>query len=122
MARLTVRNDQVADCATATRPDTGAVINWLTSGAEPLLGLGIDTLTLWSTGKSGWRPADLELRKRYKGVRNSVLPPNFLSGAMSLNGMMVMLSLRREFPDLTVSEAHPKVLYFARTRSAGISG
>lgn len=33
---------------------------------DDLLGIGVDTLTKWSTGKSGWRDADLTLRAKYR--------------------------------------------------------
>ena len=77
------------------------------------LGLGIDTLTCWSTGRSGWRPADRWLRDEYPVVRNSVQAPNSLSGAMIVSGMAVLLAVRRAFPGIFVTETHPKVLYYA---------
>src|SRR5262249_3810366 len=55
--------------------------------------LGVDTLTCWSTGTGGWRPADRWLRDRYKLVRNSVMTPNGLAGSMGLNGMSVLLAI-----------------------------
>lgn len=79
--------------------------------------VGIDTLTLWSTGPAGWRPADRALRAAYPGVAASVVPPNSLYGAMPINGVAVGLELRRIFPTLRITETHPKILYFALTRS-----
>lgn len=75
-------------------------------------GVGVDTLTEWCLGPSGWRPADAWLRKRHAKVANSVASPNSLFGSMGLNGMAVLLSLRAASPILVVSETHPKVLYF----------
>ena len=57
-------------------------------------GIGVNTLTAWSTGRAGWRPADRWLRYRYPEVRNSVASPNSLFGSMALNGMSVLMSLR----------------------------
>jgi hypothetical protein len=77
--------------------------------------LGVDTLSCWSTGGGGWRPADRWLReqKQYEKVRNSVTTPNGLFGSMSLNGMAVLVESRRKFPNVMITETHPKVLYFA---------
>ena len=79
---------------------------------DKLLGVGIDTLTCWSTGNSGWRPADRWLKQRYTRITNSIASPNSLFGSMGLNGMAVLLSLREGQPGLPISETHPKVLYF----------
>jgi predicted nuclease with RNAse H fold len=75
--------------------------------------IGVDTLTCWSTGGGGWRPADRWLRERYKSVRNSVMTPNRLAGSMALNGMSVLLAIRKKFPNIVIVETHPKVLYWA---------
>ena len=83
--------------------------------AGSLLGVGVDTLTCWSTGPSGWRPADRWLRARYPPVQRSVASPNTLYGSMSLSGMAFLLALRARQPGLPVTEAHPKVLYHALT-------
>ena len=74
--------------------------------------VGIDTLTAFSTGDSGWRPADRWLQQRYRQVQDSVVNPNYLQGAMALNGLAVMVSLRNLNKEIVVSETHPKVLYF----------
>ena len=42
------------------------------------VGIGIDTLTKWATGTSGWRPADLWLRTKYPDAASSVVSPNSL--------------------------------------------
>ncbi|MDE2783776.1 MAG: hypothetical protein OXK77_12530 [Gemmatimonadota bacterium] len=78
----------------------------------PLLGLGIDTLTCWSTGDGGWRPADHRLRTYYDAVKRSVIAPNSLAGSMIVSGMAVLLAVRRAFPGVFVTETHPKVLYY----------
>ena len=78
-----------------------------------LLALGVDTLTCWSTGASGWRPADRWLRRTYPEVKTSVVSPNGLYGSMGLGGMGVIIEARRAWPNLFVTETHPKVLYWS---------
>ena len=97
-----------------TCADVEAVLRRV-EAAGPLLGVGVDTLTCWSTGPSGWRPADRWMRARYPDVHRSVASPNTLYGSMSLSGMAVLLALRERQPDLPVTEAHPKVLFHAWT-------
>lgn len=102
-----------------TMPTAENAINWFREhcrGHEPNA-LGVDTLTLWSTGPSGWRPADRALRARYSDVSTSVTAPNSLYGAMPINGIAVALALRNAFEKLRITETHPKVLYFALTQS-----
>ena len=60
---------------------------------ENIIGLGVDTLSCWGTGDGGWRPADKWLRNKYPEVMNSVMPPNFLAGAMAINGMSVLIEV-----------------------------
>jgi hypothetical protein len=90
------------------------VIGWF-SEFKDAIGIGIDTLTKWGTGRSGWRPADLWLRKTYPEVANSIAAPNSLYGSMIVNGMVVKNWFFSRFPQSVVSETHPKVLYFAMT-------
>ena len=84
---------------------------------DNLIGIGVDTLTQWSTGKSGWRNADLTLRAKYPVVQKSVTPPNSLYGSMALNGMSVLIKLKQYKPSIRITEAHPKVLFHALTGS-----
>ncbi|MEI8574177.1 hypothetical protein J0667_19750 [Methylomonas sp. WH-1] len=83
---------------------------------EDVIGLGVDTLSCWCTGDSGWRPADIWLRKKYPEVRNSVMSPNTLSGSMGRNGMSVLIEVLKNKRNLILSETHPKVLYYALTK------
>lgn len=91
-----------------------AALDWFAIGEIPVAA-GIDTLTVLSMGDSGWRPADLWLRGNYPQVQNSVVNPNYLQGAMSLNGLAVMASLRSLSESILISETHPKVLYYHLT-------
>lgn len=76
-----------------------------------VLGLGIDTLTCWSTGSGGWRPADRWLRTQYPAIWHSVVSPNGLRGSMAVSGMALLMAVRPGQPDLVVTETHPKVLH-----------
>ena len=82
-------------------------------GLGTVVALGVDTLTCWSTGRGGWRPADRWLRERYTNVRNSVMTPNGLAGSMGLNGMSVLITARDRNREVLIVETHPKVLYWA---------
>jgi hypothetical protein len=79
--------------------------------------VGIDTLTEWNSGGGGWRPADLWLRDRYRAVARSVVAPNSIYGSMALNGaaFMTLLAPRFRADDTLITEAHPKVCFFAMT-------
>lgn len=79
-----------------------------------LVATGIDTLTAWSHSWSGRRPADASLQERYKGVAASVDSPNHINGAMAINGALVLhwLNARKDKGGV-VTEAHPKVCFFA---------
>jgi hypothetical protein len=74
---------------------------------------GIDTLLHWATTKSGMRPCDLQLRRKYPPARNSIMAPNSLYGAMAIGGMALALRLREKWPELGLNETHPKVLLHA---------
>lgn len=84
--------------------------------ALPLIAIGVDTLTCWSSGASGWRPADRWLRSRYPEVQNSVVTPNGLYGSMGLNGMAVLIEARRLQPNLLITETHPKMLHWGLSK------
>jgi len=88
------------------------VIGWFSQFSDAV-GIGIDTLTKWATGRSGWRPADLWLRAKYPDVARSVASPNSLYGSMTVGGMAVKSWFFYQYPKTVISETHPKVLYFA---------
>ena len=112
-ARARVRDGEIVSVTTKTLRHAEDVIASILE-IETLVGLGIDTLTCWGTGRSGWRPADCSLRQRYPAVKKSIVAPNSLYGAMCLNGMAVLLTVRQAFPGIFVTETHPKVLYYAK--------
>ena len=98
---------KVATCETAND-----VLDFI-GNLDNLIAVGVDTLTCWSTGPSGWRPADRLLKKNYTVISNSIASANSLYGSMGLNGMSVLLSLKDTKTNLHISETHPKVLYYA---------
>ena len=102
---------ELSTCRTAEKAIAAICVH------ENVLGIGIDTLTCWSTGPSGWRPADRWLKNNYPSITNSIASANSLFGSMGLNGMAVLLKLRQTFPGIHVSETHPKVLYFELAQS-----
>jgi hypothetical protein len=112
VAQLSLVEGKAAITSTETLGTAEDVITFLES-LPTVAGIGVDTLTCWSTGGGGWRPADRWLRERYKEVRNSVMTPNGLAGSMGLNGMSVLLAVRHRLPNLPIIETHPKVLYWA---------
>jgi hypothetical protein len=111
VAALIVDDGRPVDLSFTTVRNAQAAFQWFTAEGIPLAA-GIDTLTVLSTGDSGWRPADRWLHQQYQQVQNSVVNPNYLQGAMTLNGLAVMMSLRGAGKSILVSETHPKVLYF----------
>lgn len=82
-----------------------------------IVAAGADTLTEWNANASGWRPADLWLRDQYKTVKLKIVPPNSLHGSMAVNGAAFLALLGERFrADTTcITEAHPKVAYYALT-------
>jgi hypothetical protein len=114
VASLLVSDGRPIKLSFSTVHNAQASLDWFIFGEIPVAA-GIDTLTVLSTGDGGWRPADVWLRGHYPQVRNSVVNPNYLQGAMSLNGLAVMSSLRSLFESILISETHPKVLYYHLT-------
>ena len=75
VAQLSLVEGKAAIPSTTTLRTAEDVIIFLES-LSIVAGIGVDTLTCWSTGGGGWRPADRWLRETYKGVQNSVMTPN----------------------------------------------
>jgi len=112
VAFATCEEGVVTGCSVATLRTAEQVIA-VAAEYSDLVAVGIDTLTCWSTGPSGWRPADRWLKERYKQITHSIASANSLFGSMGLNGMSVLMTLRANNPALVISETHPKVLHFA---------
>ena len=111
LAVLDLADGAARALAVSTHPTVESVLEAIEATAP--LAVGVDSLTCWGTGRSGWRPADRWLRAQYPAVARSVASPNSLYGSMSLGGMAALLTLRARDPGVVVTETHPKVLYRA---------
>lgn len=112
VALLSFEEGRLVNKRFTTLRDANEVIEEALS-VHDLMAIGIDTLTCWNTGISGWRPADRWLKQQYKQITHSISSANSLYGSMCLNGMSVLIALREAKPNLIVSETHPKVIYYA---------
>jgi putative cofactor-binding repeat protein len=97
---------------TSTVSSVDEAMKWAAGACEARqpIAAGIDTLLHWATSEGGTRPCDSQLRIRYPAVKNSVMSPNSLYGAMAIGGMALALRLRQRWPELVLNETHPKVL------------
>ena len=111
IAKLKVQSGRPVSLTTITLKTTEDVIRLL-EDLPLIVAFGVDTLTCWGTGHSALRPADRWLREHYVGVQNYIVTPNGLFGAMSLNGMAVLMAVKLKFPNVLITETHPKVLYW----------
>ena len=60
VAEVWVEDGETRRVQTWTKSTTEVVISLIEDG-PPIAALGVDTLSCWSSGSSGWRPADLGL-------------------------------------------------------------
>lgn len=74
--------------------------------------LGVDTLTRWNSGRSGFRPADDWIREHDPRRMSSVVSPNGMRGSMAVNGAALIRHADTTYPSQIelLTEAHPKVL------------
>ena len=115
VAKLSIRGGQPKSLVTRTLQTAEDVISYL-EHLSAIIAFGVDTLTCWSTGLGAWRPADRWLRHHYVEVRNRIIAPNGLRGSMGLNGMAVLMAVKLKFPNVLITETHPKVLYWHLSR------
>ena len=94
-------------------------VTWVDEMNVEPLGVGVDAPLWWSSGISGARHADQWLRDRYPKARNSVMFINSIFGGVLIQGFLFAAELRRRFPDVPVTEAHPKLLMHARGHDFG---
>lgn len=104
---------------TTTAQTLGDVVAWVEAECQGgrVVAAGVDTLTEWSTGPGGWRPADCWLRAHHSDAAPAVVAANSIYGAMAVNGaaFLTLLAPRLRADRTVVTEAHPKVAYFALT-------
>ena len=89
-------------------------VAWVVNMNVSLLGVGIDAPLWWSSGISGARHADQWLRDQYPQARNSVMLINSIFGGVLIQGFLFATELRQRFPNVPVTEAHPKLTLHAR--------
>jgi hypothetical protein len=75
IAQLMIEEGEIREASTQTLQIVEEALQ-LIQRERSLVGLGLDTLTSWNTGLSGWRPADRRLRNKYAIVKNSIISPN----------------------------------------------
>ena len=73
-------------------------------------GVGVDAPLWWSSGLSSDRQADQWLRQQFGLPSGTVQPANCLRGAALVQGVMFVQRIRQSFPDVPITEAHPKAL------------
>src|SRR5262249_16899234 len=88
------------------------------SGAIPA-GVGVDAPLWWSAGRSSDRSADEWLRKKYGLSGGQVQTANSLRGAALVQGAMFVLRMREKFPNVRVTETHPKAVLVALKENWG---
>lgn len=113
LALVTIENNYPVSITIDTLANAESVISKIKT--YNIIGLGVDTLSCWCTGNSGWRPADLWLREKYPKVIKSIMSPNTLSGSMGINGMAVLIKAATIRQGVVLSETHPKVIHYALT-------
>ena len=111
LALASYNDGKIQGVRISTHPTVQSIISTI-SEFNDVIAIGIDTLTCWSTGPSGWRPADRWLKNEYPEITNSIASANSLFGSMGLNGMSALLKIKESFPNIHISETHPKVMYF----------
>ncbi|MEP3431172.1 MAG: DUF429 domain-containing protein [Roseibium sp.] len=76
-------------------------------------GVGVDAPLWWSSGRSSDRVADRWIRQTFKIHPGTVQTANSLRGAALVQGAMFVQRLRERFPDVPVTETHPKAVAIA---------
>jgi hypothetical protein len=84
---------------------------WLTEHTNAPTAIGIDCPLWWSAWKSAERQVDVLLRRKYRDrIGQSVQSINSLRGAALVQGIMLGYAVRARFPDVHITETHPKAL------------
>jgi len=73
-------------------------------------GIGVDAPLWWSSGPAGLRKADKWIRDQYHLPNRNVQAVNSLWGAVLAQGMMFVARMREAFPNVNVTETHPKAV------------
>ncbi len=81
-------------------------------------GVGVDSPLWWSAAAGGGRKADEWLRSTYKIPSGTVQSSNSLRGAALVQGALFVHRLREFWPQVLVTESHPKALLMAMGKPA----
>jgi predicted nuclease with RNAse H fold len=113
------------ECAVVSCADEA--VEWLEKMPAPVEAAGVDAPLWWSSAASGERNADRYLRNRLKSagakdVGGTVQSTNSLRGAVLIQGALLATALRRRWPELPITEAHPKALLKAQWPDASKNG
>jgi hypothetical protein len=112
-------NHSIETLDAAVVRDAAEVLKWF-SQYDKAACLGVDTLLAWSL--TGGRDCDDWLRQTYKGRvgRSAVIAQNTLYSAMTLNGAMVAMEMKKARPSLMLCESHPKLQRAANLLPASV--
>jgi predicted nuclease with RNAse H fold len=90
-------------------------MKWMMRRLEPPGAVGIDCPLWWSSCKSAARQIDVVLRRKYRHrIGQSVQSINSLRGAVLVQGVMLASLVRQQFPNMPITETHPKALLKAK--------
>ncbi len=81
-------------------------------------GIGVDAPLWWCSGHAGIRQADTWIRDTYNLSSGNVQAVNSLRGAVLAQGMMFIKRIREIFPNVNVTETHPKAVIAALGKEA----
>ena len=79
-------------------------------------GVGVDAPLWWSSGNGGLRQSDQWIRDHYRLHHRHVQAVNSLWGSVLAQGMMFVARMRELFPQVRVTETHPKAVLAALGR------
>ena len=85
------------------------------------MGVGIDCPLWWSAGRSGVRQADKWIRSEYCLPSRNVQSVNRMCGAVLVQGILFAMLLRHRFPDVLITESHPKAVAVALSLRTEVS-
>jgi predicted nuclease with RNAse H fold len=101
-------------CYTCTVDYVDAAVDAIRGHVHSLpAGIGVDAPLWWSSGRSGLRKADQWIRDKYGLHPRHVQAVNSLWGSVLAQGMMFVARMREVFPDVKVTETHPKAVLAA---------
>ena len=97
-------------CKTVSSVDEA--VKWIDAAGTPL-GVGIDAPMWWSAAAGGGLRANARLRRAYAIPSGTVQSVNSLRGAALVGGALLASRVREAFPEVPITESHPKALLLA---------